>query len=343
MAASINNIQASSQGPISTNHSVSVPSAYASGNTGLIAIIFLSTTGGVHPGTITTPATWSLYESITMAGSGANNFLVHFYIKPVLSGSESSVLILSQNAVTSSSIYMDIAEVKSQTSTMSSINSSTTSTSTTDSIFAAKTLTTRASESLLVDLVVVAGGTAGLSQSTSGWASASSSSTMWGAASKLTAPAGSFSGPTWSWSDGSRRYAGLRIALPTLTANLRPVASIGSGYSVYAIPGQTLSLSSTSSDPDGTIASYQWQNISNYDTGLLTINNATAQTCSVSIPNEINRAYTIGLIVTDNLGMQSDEACIAIVIQDSTQAVQDRSNSTWSQRKRLMRKNGVWQ
>lgn len=79
-------------------------------------------------------------------------------------------------------------------------------------------------------------------------------------------------------------------------ANQLPVANAGSNQTVN-LPSNTASLNGTaSSDPDGSIASYQWRQLSGPSTAVL--NNATTSVASAG--NLIEGTYSFELLVKDN-------------------------------------------
>ncbi len=87
-------------------------------------------------------------------------------------------------------------------------------------------------------------------------------------------------------------------------ANHQPVVSVPS-TTVVAAPGQTVTVSSSASDPDGgQTLSYSWWQYREAGTypGLVTVNNATSPTASFTVPASATPGSTIHMIldVTDN-------------------------------------------
>ena len=80
-------------------------------------------------------------------------------------------------------------------------------------------------------------------------------------------------------------------------ANISPTANAGSNQTIN-LPVNTTTLSGSGSDPDGTIASYQWAVISG-PAGSVINNPAVAQT---QLSNLIAGTYIVQLKVTDNSG-----------------------------------------
>ncbi|PWT74542.1 MAG: hypothetical protein C5B59_11015 [Bacteroidetes bacterium] len=81
-------------------------------------------------------------------------------------------------------------------------------------------------------------------------------------------------------------------------ANQPPVANAGAGKTIQLPTNSTTLDGSASSDPDGSIASYSWTQVSGPSAATLT--NANAATASVS--NMIAGQYVFQLTVTDNQG-----------------------------------------
>jgi hypothetical protein len=84
--------------------------------------------------------------------------------------------------------------------------------------------------------------------------------------------------------------------------DLPPVANAGSNITVF-LPVDTANLNGTSSsDPDGFIASYSWAKVS----GPAQITMADTNTATPVISNLTSGLYTFKLTVTDNLGVSSN-------------------------------------
>ena len=89
----------------------------------------------------------------------------------------------------------------------------------------------------------------------------------------------------------------------TLTPNFAPSANAGSDQQVNRSATVTLSASN-SSDSDGSIASYRWEQVSGLNT--VTILNANSSRATFSAPNG-DDLITINLTVTDNSGLTSTD------------------------------------
>jgi len=85
--------------------------------------------------------------------------------------------------------------------------------------------------------------------------------------------------------------------------NKPPVANAGVDQVVQA-PGSVTLDGSASNDPDGTIASYKWEQVSG---SPLTLNNATSAQAQVQVPEVAqDTTYQFKLTVTDNEGLSSN-------------------------------------
>ncbi|OUJ67422.1 FG-GAP-like repeat-containing protein, partial [Hymenobacter crusticola] len=94
------------------------------------------------------------------------------------------------------------------------------------------------------------------------------------------------------------------------TANQAPVANAGANQSL-TLPTNTVTLNgSASSDADGTVASYQWAQVSGPNTA--TFNNPTVAQPTVS--NLVAGTYVFSLVVTDNLGLASAAAQTTVTV-----------------------------
>ena len=91
--------------------------------------------------------------------------------------------------------------------------------------------------------------------------------------------------------------------------NQAPVANAGANKAI-TLPTNTTSLSgSASTDADGTIASYQWQQVSGPSASALSATN----TAGINISNLQAGVYTYRLTVTDNDGATStDEVTVTV-------------------------------
>jgi hypothetical protein len=84
--------------------------------------------------------------------------------------------------------------------------------------------------------------------------------------------------------------------------NLPPVANVGSDQTITA-PVSTVSVDgSLSNDPDGSIASYSWSQVSGPSTSTIANSNLAKTTISALVPG----IYIFKLTVTDNLGLSSN-------------------------------------
>jgi len=88
---------------------------------------------------------------------------------------------------------------------------------------------------------------------------------------------------------------------PPPPSNQMPTANAGSDKNI-SLPTNSTSLSGSGTDPDGTIASYNWTKVSGPSA---TINSPSSGNTSVS--NLVQGSYTFRLTVTDNLGSQSSD------------------------------------
>lgn len=78
-------------------------------------------------------------------------------------------------------------------------------------------------------------------------------------------------------------------------ANLAPTANAGAAKTI-TLPTNTATLNGSGSDPDGTISTYAWTQVSGPDAATLT--NANTANLTVVVP--VNGIYTFRLTVTDN-------------------------------------------
>lgn len=88
---------------------------------------------------------------------------------------------------------------------------------------------------------------------------------------------------------------------PTPT-NQSPTVNAGADKTII-LPTNSITLSGTASDPDGSIVSYSWAKISGPSAVINAINSA-----STSVTNLIQGTYTFELTVTDNKGAVSKDA-----------------------------------
>jgi hypothetical protein len=102
-------------------------------------------------------------------------------------------------------------------------------------------------------------------------------------------------------SDGSYTLRSITVGTGTSTPNQAPVANAGANQTI-TLPTSTATLNgSASSDPDGTIASYQWSQVSGPSASVL----SSASTATITVSNLVQGTYTYQLKVTDNAGAGS--------------------------------------
>jgi P2-related tail formation protein len=101
-------------------------------------------------------------------------------------------------------------------------------------------------------------------------------------------------------SDGSYNIRTVTVTTGNAVPNQPPVANAGSNQTI-TLPTNSVQLSGTaSSDADGTISSYQWQQTNGPSTASLSATN----TANVTAGNLQQGTYTFQLTVTDNGGLQ---------------------------------------
>lgn len=341
--ASIVAIQDSTQATNSTSHSVVVPANYGTGNLGVIAMMFRRNSNTfADPGPITPPSGWIEFKHAILPGSGSNYGESYVYIKTSLGASEQPPVFTSSNAVTSSSMYLTIGGVKQLPDSFVTLTDNNSGATLSSSSAASDNITTAATQSLLVDIIAVLGGTTIPTQTTSGWTTSTSSSTVIAASTTDATSIGDFTGPVWSWGGSSRRFVDFRIALPTTSSNIRPAIIIDDGFAKMVIPGQTITLTANAIDYDGTIANYNWSSLTVYDSGNLPTPSSSTSTCQITIPDEPNKVYVIGVVATDNQGQVSVQARIALAIQNATSTVNVSYNNSILSKPRYVRLDGVW-
>jgi gliding motility-associated-like protein len=96
--------------------------------------------------------------------------------------------------------------------------------------------------------------------------------------------------------------------ITVLNANQSPSANAGSNITI-TLPTNTTNISGSGTDPDGSIASYLWTQVSGPSTATL-INETSA---TLTVDDLAEGAYTFMLTVTDNLGaIGTDEVTIQV-------------------------------
>lgn len=96
--------------------------------------------------------------------------------------------------------------------------------------------------------------------------------------------------------DGATGLDDVTLTVNPAAVNQVPIVSAGSNQTI-SLPQNSLNLTGSGSDPDGSIASYLWSKVSG-PTVVLTNQNTPV----VSLSNLLEGTYTFRLTVTDNLG-----------------------------------------
>ncbi len=99
--------------------------------------------------------------------------------------------------------------------------------------------------------------------------------------------------------DGSTAYAEARLIVNEATVNQPPVANAGTNKTI-TLPVNAINLEGSGTDPDGSIATYQWVKVSGPAATL-----ANAATPTVSLSNLVEGTYIMRLTVTDNKGLSA--------------------------------------
>jgi len=103
-------------------------------------------------------------------------------------------------------------------------------------------------------------------------------------------------------------------APPPPTQNQAPTVNAGSDQTV--VSNQTVTLSGTASDSDGTISTYAWTQVSGLN---ITLSNANTATASFAAPQVSNTTQlTLTLTVTDDGGLTASDSVVITVNPDST-------------------------
>lgn len=101
------------------------------------------------------------------------------------------------------------------------------------------------------------------------------------------------------------------VVNPQVTQNLPPVAAATSSPSSITLPVNSVNLSAAaSSDPDGSIVSWQWLKVSGPNAGLIA--SANSQTTSVS-QMTLAGTYVYRITVTDNRGASANTTISVVV------------------------------
>ncbi len=124
----------------------------------------------------------------------------------------------------------------------------------------------------------------------------------------------------------------------TILANVAPTANAGPDQNVIA--GTTVTLDGTaSSDSDGTVAGYQWTQVSGT---AVTLSSATASKPTFTSPSSLSGATLVfGLTVTDNQSATSTQDTVTITVYASAQ-VKVRVSGAWVVKPFKARKSGAW-
>ncbi|PMG29725.1 hypothetical protein BCU94_02945 [Shewanella sp. 10N.286.52.C2] len=128
--------------------------------------------------------------------------------------------------------------------------------------------------------------------------------------------------------DGASATDSVQITILNV-ANANQPPSANAGEAQEALESTVVALDgSASSDADGTIGSYNWEQISN-GAPVLTINNATEANASVELPELANNVeFTFRLTVTDNDGETSQDEVVITGRPTPSVTVSDVSGNT---------------
>jgi hypothetical protein len=145
---------------------------------------------------------------------------------------------------------------------------------------------------------------------------------------------------TWDNSVTPQARAAIILSLKgAVGANLAPTANAGSNRTV---PANTLVMLSGlgSSDSDGTIASYSWQQLSGTTVAL---SSGSVATPTFTTPSG-DTLLVFGLTVTDNDGAISAQATVDITVNASlvTSAAKIRIAGAWEDKPLYIRSGGMW-
>lgn len=113
------------------------------------------------------------------------------------------------------------------------------------------------------------------------------------------------------------------ITIPSGTANRPPVANAGANLSIIQ-PDDDATVTGTATDPDGTIASYAWSQVSGPSTA--TINSPTTASTTIDNLTTIGN-YIFDFTVTDNSGStSSDQITITVAATPNVAPVSNPGN-----------------
>jgi hypothetical protein len=107
-----------------------------------------------------------------------------------------------------------------------------------------------------------------------------------------------------------------------VTVDAPPVVNAGADKTITLPLSSPVVLTSTASDPDGTVVKYQW---SKYSGPNVTISNTT--TPSLTITNVYEGTYVFKLAVTDNLGVTGYDY-LTLTVRAATSTTSARSSTT---------------
>ena len=120
--------------------------------------------------------------------------------------------------------------------------------------------------------------------------------------------------PTWTES-GENIYQWMLKQAKNATINQPPTSNAGADKNI-TLPTNTLTVTGSGSDPDGTITGYQWTML----TGPATYTIATATQAQTAINNLVQGVYTFELRVTDNQGATGKDTVQVTVNEAGNQA-----------------------
>jgi gliding motility-associated-like protein len=123
---------------------------------------------------------------------------------------------------------------------------------------------------------------------------------------------------------GATGFANATVTVQPAAVNQAPVVNVGSNFSL-TLPTNSTTISSTASDPDGSISIYLWEKLSGPATGDL----SGIATSSLSLTNLVAGVYVLRLTVTDNLGATaSDDITVSVVLGNQSPTAVASSDQT---------------